>query len=157
MSENIVSIDFNTNKLNKTRINKKQIFADLLNYGTVTIMMDARGEKIQLPEFLLKKNDVRLNMSYEFNIPDFGYNDKGTWATLSFASDGNVFCFVEWDCVYAMLCYSINKFVIWKSSIPADIDQETMEELSFLESISEKNAKTSAQIIEFDFSVYKND
>lgn len=157
MSENVVNVDFSSNKLNKVRINKKQIFKEMLDYGTVTVMLDATSKKSQLPAFLMDKTDVRLNISYEFNIPDFGYDDKGTWATLSFDNDGHVFCFLDWDCVYAMFCYDGDHFMVWRCSLPKDISKDLLEELNFIESISKKEIESAAKVISIDFSSLRND
>ena len=131
-----------------THTKKKQIFKQLLDFGTVNIVFDARLEEIKIPQMFSCYNDLRLNFSYQFHIADFNFNDVGVWATLSFHED-DFFCFVPWVAVYAIKNLKDDKYFCWPSSFPKDISQDLIDELGTKQQID-----SLGKVIKIDFASF---
>lgn len=138
MTDNVVRVDFigrSKSKLVQDETlseKKREIFSSWLKNGTVCLLFDARKEDVKVPLEFSNQGDLRLNFSYNFDVPDFNFNQVGVWATLSFDS-GEHFCMVPWTSIYGMQSSELNQGAVWFESFPKDYDQE--EVLGFTESM----------------------
>lgn len=137
-SDNVVRVDFRERGkkalMGEPALNAKkyELFNEWLQHGTVCVLFDARLADVKVPLEFSTQGDLRLNFSYEFQIPDFNLNQVGVWATLSFDS-GEHFCMVPWSSIYGMQCEKLNEGAVWFESFPKDYDQE--EVLGFSENV----------------------
>lgn len=67
--------------------------------GIVMISLDSSVEGVSLPSRLMGLEWVNLNFSRRYNLPDFGYDEVGVSATLSF-DEGYFYCMVPWSSVF---------------------------------------------------------
>jgi hypothetical protein len=130
---NVVKVNFDAN--NSLRVSdglspqeralsekKHARFCLWLQSGTVGLVLDARKLSVKVPQQFKKQGDLRLNFCYQFHIPDFGFNQKTVWASLSFSKDGEFFCQVPWTAVYAMYSLPLNQGTVWFDDFPVDLD-----------------------------------
>lgn len=100
---------------------KLPLFSQWIIEGTVCVLLDARHDGVKVPVAYKNQGDLRLNFSYQFHIADFNFNQNAVFATLSF-DDGEFFCFIPWDAVYAIQSSTLNNIYIWFNSFPDDYD-----------------------------------
>ncbi len=105
--------------------NKRALFADWLQLGTVMLVLDARKEGVKVPDEFKNQGDLRLNFDYAFHIADFNFNEVGVWATLAFDA-GETFCMLPWECVYGIQSLAIQEIALWHQDIPADCQDEVL-------------------------------
>ncbi|MBH1988753.1 MAG: hypothetical protein I8H75_03305 [Myxococcaceae bacterium] len=67
--------------------------------GVVMISLDTTQPGVSLPSRLMNLECVSLNYSHRYNLPDFGYDEAGVSATLSF-DEGFFYCMVPWISVF---------------------------------------------------------
>lgn len=80
---------------------KLSYFAQLIDEGMTSIVVDGRAPNTRLPAHLRGQPSVVLNWSHRFELPDFEYDEKGVRGTLSFK--GEAFTTnVPWRSVHAI-------------------------------------------------------
>lgn len=80
-------------------VQKLKVFRELLEHGVVLIMLDASREGVLVPSEFSGKQMLGLNFAYDYDLPDFGFDERGVSATLEFV-EGYFFCKVPWEAVY---------------------------------------------------------
>lgn len=105
----------------KSEFNRRKaiFFADVINYGVVSITFDARVEGVKMPASLASKPEVVLNFSKNFHIADFDYNADYVRATLSF-EQGDTLCEIPWRAVWMIL----SKPAVAAYAVPFDASAE---------------------------------
>lgn len=144
-SDNVVAIDFSRKKTTPVLLaspeeralneKKRVLFDKWLAFGCVSVLFDARADNVKVPKEFADRGDLRLNFSYDFMVPDFGFNDVCVWATLSFDS-GEFFCSVPWNTVYGLQSEKLHQGAVWFDSFPEDYDQ--VKVLGFSEDMCEE-------------------
>lgn len=91
----------------------RSIFEDFLEAGIVAVAFDTRVGSSQVPPQFRGDDHLVLNFAYAYRVPDFGFDDKGIFATLSFP-EGYFYCFVPWESILSMHSEALGKSAIWK-------------------------------------------
>ena len=78
---------------------KLEYFKAKLEEGVVFMMLDARRPGVRVPPAFSKNPMLGLNFSYSYGLTDFGFDERGVSATLSF-DEGYFYCEVPWESVY---------------------------------------------------------
>lgn len=152
VADNVVRVDFREQSLKRSskesslNENKRELFSEWLNHGVVSILLDARATDVKVPLEFSAQGDLRLNFSYNFQIPDFNFNQVGVWATLSFDS-GDHFCMIPWSSIYGMESKKQNQGAIWFESFPKDYDQD--EVLGFSEHMCQTSKEPDHNVVNF--------
>lgn len=128
LPDNIVSVDFSKGRL-KTRsesqianppplnLEKRRVFEELLQHGIVSVAFDPRVAGVKVPSQHQKLNHMVLNFSFGYRIPDFGFDDFGVRATLTFP-EGYFFCDLLWEAVFSLHSDPLEKSSYWHQSEP---------------------------------------
>lgn len=166
---NVVKIDFKSRstlasfsevlpEIQEESDKKHALFAKWLELGTVCVLFDARSLDAKVPKEFEKRGDLRLNFCYEFHVPDFGFNERGVWSTLTFDS-GHFFCVVPWTSVYGLQSAKLNQGAVWFESFPKDYDQvevlgfsEKMCDITLAKQITDQELVPKNNVVEVDFS-----
>lgn len=78
---------------------KLEAFKQGLEQGIIMITLDATQDKVSVPSQFSKSVHLSLNYSYQYQLPDFAFDEEGVSATLSF-DEGYFYCLVPWEAVY---------------------------------------------------------
>jgi stringent starvation protein B len=106
---------------------KPEILAKLLEEGMVLVTFDARHSKVRVPEHLAGDPQLRLNISYRFDLP-MELDESGIYATLTFG--GTSFdCFIPWSSLYMCVSHVSGQPFLFPDEVPEDFtspeDQES--------------------------------
>lgn len=72
-----------------------------LEHGLVQVRLNSTVDGVSLPEFLMYRVQVTLNLSYAFRAKVFVIGEDGVQVTLSFSGEPFL-CILPWDCLYFM-------------------------------------------------------
>ncbi len=78
---------------------KLEYFKAKLEQGVVFIMLNAAAKGVRVPPGFAGNPMLGLNFSYSYGLTDFGFDEQGVSATLSF-NEGYFYCEVPWGSVY---------------------------------------------------------
>ena len=80
---------------------KRSVFEDFLQGNIVRIIVDGTNPGVCVPEDLVGKEEVPLNISYSYRLPFLEITNTGVEAELSFK--GSAFrCLLPWDAIYSI-------------------------------------------------------
>ncbi len=82
-----------------SNIQKLNAFKKHLDKGVVLILLDSSRPGVVVPPQYAGDEVLGLNFSYSYELPDFGFDEAGVSATLSF-DEGYFFCQIPWGSVY---------------------------------------------------------
>jgi stringent starvation protein B len=99
---------------------KKEILLAALGEGMVMLHLDGRNAEVMIPDYLRKDAHVRLDLSYEFRLPDLVIDDWGVKATLSFRRTP-FSCAVPWTALFAMTFYATEQGVVFTEDLPPEL------------------------------------
>ena len=80
---------------------KKAELESRLEHGLVQVRLNSTVDGVSLPEFLMYRVQVTLNLSYAFRAKVFVIDEDGVQVTLSFSGEPFL-CILPWDCLYFM-------------------------------------------------------
>ena len=101
-------------------IQKFGVFSDLIENGVVMVTLDTRADGVQIPAQFDGMPQLHLNFCYDYQIPDFDFDDHGIRASLSFGGQ-NYFCDIPWDAVYMMRPEEDLEGMVFPASLPEEI------------------------------------
>jgi len=108
--------------MSKTNI-EKYIFVQRILEESPTCFIHLNGthQDVELPQFLLKKEQVVLQIGYTMPIPipDLTICRRGISGTLSFNGQPE-YCFLPWEAIFAVIDEN-NKGITWDSEIPKSV------------------------------------
>lgn len=103
------------------RPEKLRMFARLAERGMVMVTLDARPAALaRVPVKFQSELQLNLNFSHRFGLPDFGYDDDGLRASLSFGGTP-FFCDIPWTAVYGMTSHVDGERLLWPDSFPQEL------------------------------------
>ena len=85
----------------KLSIRKRAELESRLAHGLVQVRLNSTVEGVSLPEFLMHRVQVTLNLSYAFRAKVFVIDEQGVSVNLSFSGEPFL-CILPWDCFYFM-------------------------------------------------------
>lgn len=80
---------------------KRSNLLDLLEKGKVQIRLNSNIEGVSLPDYLMNRIQVTLNLSYAFQPDIFDIDEDGIRVILSFSGQKTL-CILPWDSVFFM-------------------------------------------------------
>ena len=99
---------------------KKQTLLGYLERGIAMLHLDARRPGVSVPAQYAQNPDLRLNLSYRYQIHDLEIGDDGVQATLSFG--GRPFhCVVPWEAIYGISSHTAGDELKWPEDMPAEL------------------------------------
>lgn len=98
---------------------KKQHLDRLLQKGAVIALVDARQRGVMVPKNHLANPQLPLNLSYNFQIPDFKITEKQVQITLTFP-EGKYFCVVPMEAIYGMISKFEGEMVLFPENVPLE-------------------------------------
>lgn len=101
-------------------IQKFGVFSDLIENGVVMVTLDTRVDGVEIPPQFDGMPQLHLNFCFDYQIPDFDYDDDGIRASLSFGGQ-NFFCEIPWDAVYMMRPEEDLEGMVFPASLPEEI------------------------------------
>lgn len=122
---NVVQVDFKRTPKKKSAIptesnviskQKLKVFADLIQQGTVSVILDARADCVKVPADFKDSHNLRLNFSHRYGIKDFAYDEEGVSATLSF-DQGFYFCAIPWSVVFLIEMADGKYRTVWSEAV----------------------------------------
>jgi stringent starvation protein B len=119
-------------------IEKRKCFEEALQQGVASLHFDPRMEGVSVPEKYSSNEELILNYSYNYGIPDFFIDDKEVIATLSFGGFPYK-CVVPWESV----------IIIMSASPPAEkkhVKQKVKLEVHTNKDYVEKSDKPSPKL-----------
>ena len=99
---------------------KLEVFSELVDVGTVLLTLDTRYAGVVVPERFAGDLRLNLNFCHRFGIPDFGYDEAGVRASLSFSGVDH-WCEIPWGAVYMMRSHVENEVRLFTGSIPPEM------------------------------------
>lgn len=134
--ENVTHIDFTKGRARKTEspaqntkpvrepanATKLLVFKHMIADSVVMLRFVTSADGVIVPEALKHDMVQALKFSHRFGVPDFGYDDVGVRASLSFGGT-NVFCSVPWSAVFSFTCEKTNETVVWPAWTPRPKDK----------------------------------
>jgi len=102
-------------------VNPKQgVLESLLNDGEVTIHLDPRRPGVDLPQHLMERPAVGLNLSRRYDLSVFEIDDAGVRADLRF--DGHRYlCVIPWCAVFSIRMRGAEQACVYIADIPTDL------------------------------------
>ena len=97
-------------------VQKRTALEAKLAEGLVQVRLDSNVDGVVLPEFLMNRVQVTLNLSYAFRPEVFEIDDIGVCITLSF-SGRKFLCELPWDCLYFMQSLDAQRDVVGEADI----------------------------------------
>jgi len=91
----------------------RSVFEEFLQAGIVAVALDTRVGQCQVPPSFRGESQLVLNFAYAYRVPDFGFDDHGIFATLTFP-EGYFYCFVPWESILSMHSEALKKSAVWK-------------------------------------------
>lgn len=91
----------------------RTVFEEFLQAGIVAVVLDTRVAQCQVPQSFQGDPQLVLNFAYAYRVPDFGFDDQGIFATLTFP-EGFFYCFIPWESISSMHSEALKKSAIWK-------------------------------------------
>ena len=95
---------------------KRNALESRLADGLVQVRLDSNVEGVVLPDFLMNRVQVTLNLSYAFRPNVFEIDDLGVCITLSF-SGRKFLCELPWDSLYFMQSLDAQRDVVGEADI----------------------------------------
>lgn len=92
----------------------------LLQYGTVMVFVDSRGQAVMVPEHIKTDYQLRLNFDYAYEVDDFRVLPDRLEASLSF-NHKNFFCVIPFSSVYLLVSHTIQHGVLFTQSVPIEM------------------------------------
>jgi stringent starvation protein B len=103
-------------------IQKSKVFEELVDKGIVMVTLDTRVDGVSVPDQFRGSPQLHLNFSYDYQIPDFEFDDYGVRASLSFGGR-NHFCDIPWEAVYMLRPEEQEEGMVFPASLPKEIRQ----------------------------------
>ncbi len=127
---NVVRVDFKraqrTSPSDPTAPQKYAVFGRFIDRGKVMVTLDARRAGVSVPPQYVDEPQLNLDFSERFGLADFGYDERGVRASLSF-NRHPFFCDVPWSSVYALFSHVDNERLTWAGSLPTEILEQLPE------------------------------
>jgi stringent starvation protein B len=127
---NVVRVDFKrtqrTSPSDPTAPQKYAVFSRFIMRGKVMVTLDARRPGVSVPRQFADEQQLNLDFSERFGLPDFVYDERGVRASLSFKRQP-FFCDVPWSAVYALYSHVDAERLTWARSLPAEILEQLPE------------------------------
>jgi hypothetical protein len=100
---------------------KKEQLLKLLERGSVFVHLDPRRDGVVVPQWLVKKPPLVLQLGLNFPIPirDLEIDDVGVRCTLSF-NRSPFYCILPWHAVYALVGED-GTVTMWPSELPSEL------------------------------------
>lgn len=99
---------------------KRDLLDLLLKKGMVMVHLDARSHGVDVPEAHSGDHHLRLNLSLNFGIDDFVYDDEGVRASLSFRGQRH-YCVLPWHAVFALTSHVEPIGYLWPEDLPSEL------------------------------------
>lgn len=103
-------------------------FSELIREGLVAVTFDTRAPGVKLPPNFAGKPALVLNFSHRFLIEDFGWDELGVRATLSF-NDGPTLCDIPWRAVFLLSSEVARKRYAYPASFPPELAAQLKKQL----------------------------
>ena len=100
---------------------KKQTFLQYLQRGVTMVHLDARRPGVIVPPQYAGDAHLRLNLSYQYSIPDFEIDDRRIQATLSF-SGAPFQCILPWESIFGITSHA-GDGQVWPEDLPTEVMQ----------------------------------
>jgi stringent starvation protein B len=98
---------------------KRQTLLHFLERGVAMVHLDARKPGVVVPSQYAEEAHLRLNLSYQYGIPDFEISDGRIQATLSFG--GRPFqCLLPWESIFGITSRT-GEGQVWPEDLPGEV------------------------------------
>ena len=118
----------------------------ILSYGKTAIALNPKVKGVVLPDYLMEKMPVKLNLSYKFDLNVFELTENELKVDLSFNNE-KFLCTIPLDSIFLLAVYDTEINYFFGESFPKELDY-LIEEFIIQEAEKKSN--------EIDFSEYLN-
>lgn len=100
-------------------MNKKDLVGSMLDQGLIHILVDTRTPGVDLPEHLMGRVDVKINLSWQFKTL-IELTDQGIFANLSFNGETRQVV-IPWFAIYFVGSKQTQEGILFPEDAPGEI------------------------------------